>query len=44
MTPTPSRRILLVTHASRADAQELAAGVATRLLAMTLCLSLRETL
>ena len=34
MTPTPSRRILLVTHASRADAQELAAGVATRLLAM----------
>ncbi len=33
MTSTPSRRILLVTHASRPDAQELAAGVATRLLA-----------
>ncbi|MBD3784720.1 MAG: NAD kinase [Micrococcales bacterium] len=29
---TPSRRVLLVTHASRPDAQELAAGVATRLL------------
>ena len=33
MTSTPSRRIMLVTHASRPDAQELAAGVATRLLA-----------
>ncbi len=29
---TPSRRVLLVTHQSRADAQELAAAVATRLL------------
>lgn len=28
----PTRRVLLVTHASRADAQELAAAVATRLL------------
>ena len=33
MTSTPSRRILLVTHESRPDAQELAAGVAIRLLA-----------
>lgn len=31
---TPERRILLVTHTTRADAQELAAGVATRLLAL----------
>jgi len=30
---TPSRRILLVTHPGRVDAQRLAAGVATRLLA-----------
>jgi len=30
---TPSRRILLVTHPGRLDAQRLAAGVATRLLA-----------
>ena len=29
----PDRRVLLVTHASRRDAQELAAAVATRLLA-----------
>ncbi len=29
---TPERRILLVSHASRRDAQELAAAVATRLL------------
>ncbi len=29
---TPSRRVLLVTHASRLEAQELAAAVATRLL------------
>ncbi|MGG5259767.1 NAD kinase [Phycicoccus avicenniae] len=29
---TPSRRVLLVTHQSRRDAQELAAAVATRLL------------
>ena len=33
MTSESSRRILLVTHLWRADAQELAAGVATRLLA-----------
>lgn len=33
MTSTPSRRILLVTHLWRTDAQELAAGVATRLIA-----------
>ncbi|PKW28309.1 NAD kinase [Phycicoccus duodecadis] len=32
MTPAP-RRVLLVTHASRRDAQELSAAVATRLLA-----------
>ena len=32
MTSTPSRRIMVVTHASRPDAQQLAAGVATRLL------------
>ena len=30
---TPSRRLLLVTHAGRPEAQELAAGVASRLLA-----------
>ena len=29
---TPSRRVLLVSHASRLEAQELAAAVATRLL------------
>jgi NAD+ kinase len=34
MTTTPSRRILLVTHPGRADAQQLAAGVASRLLAV----------
>ena len=33
MTTTPSRRILLVTHPWRVDAQRLSAGVATRLLA-----------
>ena len=33
MTTTPSRRILLVTHPWRPDAQRLSAGVATRLLA-----------
>ena len=33
MTTTPSRRLLLVTHAGRREAQELAAGVASRLLA-----------
>lgn len=32
MTP-PQRRVLLVTHASRLDAQELSAAVATRLIA-----------
>jgi NAD+ kinase len=33
MTRTPARRILLVTHPWRLDAQRLSAGVATRLLA-----------
>ena len=33
MTADPSRRIFLVTHAGRPDAQRLAAGVASRLLA-----------
>jgi NAD+ kinase len=33
MTTPPERRILLVTHPTRRDAHELAAGVATRLLA-----------
>jgi hypothetical protein len=31
MTTTPSRRILLVTHVGRPEAQQLAADVATRL-------------
>ena len=33
MTTTPSRRILLVTHVGRPEAQQLAADVATRLIA-----------
>ncbi|WP_299445594.1 NAD kinase [uncultured Phycicoccus sp.] len=36
---TPERRILLVTHASRVEAQELAAAVATRLLASSIGVS-----
>lgn len=39
MTPAADRHILLVTHATRRDAQELAAGVATRLLAAGIAVS-----
>lgn len=41
MTP-PARRILLVTHPTRLDAQELSAAVATRLLASGIAVSAPE--